>query len=154
MTPELKKCIENLIIQSVTLKNLFIQLHDDVDAEKFTDEYLENTQELHYLRQIRQSAEEENGVWLYRLNTVIAIRCISEEDAKKTNDDEEIVPLLEIRAEFVAQYESNCLLTDSEIGQFGQSHVYYHVWPYWREVLQSSCARLGITPIVIPPFRV
>ncbi|UOE82191.1 hypothetical protein LTQ03_15790 [Vibrio splendidus] len=154
MTPELKKCADNLVIHSVTLKNLLVQLHDEIDAEQFNDEFLDNTQELRFLRQIRQTAKEEDGVWLYRLNTVVAIRCVSEEDAQKENDDIAIEPLLEIKAEFVAQYESTCALTEDEINQFGQKHVYYHVWPYWRETLQSSCARLGITPIVIPPLRV
>ncbi|OCH42323.1 hypothetical protein [Aliivibrio fischeri] len=154
MTPELKKCAENLMIQSVTLKNLLVQLHEDMDAEQFSDEILDNTQELRYLRQIRQSEKEENGVWSYRLNTVVAIRCISEEDAAKDDNENISEPLLEIKAEFIAQYESNCSLSEEEINQFGQKHVYYHVWPYWREILQSSCARLGISPIVIPPLRV
>ncbi|MHA2937114.1 hypothetical protein ACXJY6_02350 [Vibrio sp. RC27] len=153
MTPELKKCADNLVIQSVTLKNLLVELHEDIDAEQFNDEYLENTQELRFLRQIRQTEREEDGVWLYRLNTVVAIRCISEDDAAKESNDG-IEPILEIKAEFVAQYESPCALNDEEINQFGQKHVYYHVWPYWREALQSSCARLGISPIVIPPLRV
>lgn len=154
MTPELKKCIDNLMIQSVTLKNLLVQLHDNIDAEQFTDEYLDNTQELRFLRQIRQTEREEDGVFLYRLNTVIGIRCISEEDASKDSDDDEIEPILEIKAEFVAQYMSSCSLNEDELNQFGQKHVYYHIWPYWREALQSSCARLGINPIVIPPLRV
>ncbi|MCG9578215.1 hypothetical protein L1D14_18540 [Vibrio tubiashii] len=154
MTPELKKCTDNLIIQSVILKNLLIQLHDNIEAEQFDDSLLENSQELRYLKQIRQSEIGEDGMWLYRLNTVIAIRCISDDDASKDNSDDSIDPLLEIKAEFVAQYESPCCLTEEEINQFGHKHVYYHVWPYWREVLQSSCARLGIKPICIPPLRV
>lgn len=153
MTPELKKCTDNLVIQSVTLKNLLVQFHKDKDAEQFEESWLDNTQELRYLRQIRQS-EKEDGVWLYRLNTVIAIRCVSDDDTDKESDDDSIEPLLEVKAEFVAQYESTCELSPEEISQFGKVHVYYHVWPYWREILQSSCARLGVSPIVIPPFRV
>ncbi|MEC6831249.1 hypothetical protein VXS06_05645 [Photobacterium toruni] len=154
MTPELKKCTDNLVIQSVTLKNLLVQLHDDMDSEQFNDQFLENTQELRFLRQVRQSEMEDDDIWYYRLNTVLAIRCISDVDVSKESDNDTIEPILEIKAEFVAQYESSCALSEEEINQFGQKHVYYHVWPYWREVIQSSCARLGITPIIIPPLRV
>ena len=69
-------------------------------------------------------------------------------------DKIEINPILEIKSEFIAQYESACELTQDEINQFSEKHVYFHVWPYWREVIQSSCARLGISPLIIPPLRV
>lgn len=154
MTPELKKCTDNLLIQSVTLKNLYVNLHDDLDAEIFDDSFLENSQELKGLKMIRKVEIEEENKWLYRLYTVVGIRFLSDEDFNNENSEASVEPLLEIKSEFVAQYESPCDLTEEEINQFGQQHVFYHVWPYWREVLQSSCARLGITPITIPPLRV
>lgn len=154
MTPELKKCVDNLLIQSVTLKNLLLDLHDDIDAEQFDEELLNNSQMLRYLKKIRLSDTSDGGKFSYRLNVVIGTRCISEEDSSKDGSDGTIDPILEIRSEFIAQYESECELTIEEIEHFSKEHVYYHVWPYWREVLQSSCARLGIPPIVIPPFRV
>ncbi|MCG7531407.1 hypothetical protein MHM98_08600 [Psychrobium sp. MM17-31] len=153
MTPEIKKCTESLLIQSVILKNLYVNLHDDIDSENFDDSYLNNSQELKGLKMFK-SCEVENGKWLYKLYTVIGIRFISDEDFNQQNSDVAIEPLLEISSEFVAQYESTCELSEDEIKQFGQQHVFYHVWPYWREVLQSSCARLNINPISIPPLRV
>ena len=117
MTPELKKCTDNLVIQSVTLKNLLVQLHDDMDSEQFNDQFLENTQELRFLRQVRQSEMEDDDIWYYRLNTVLAIRCISDVDVSKESDNDTIEPILEIKAEFVAQYESSCALSEEEINQ-------------------------------------
>lgn len=155
MTPELKKCADNLMIQSVTLKSLLVELNDEIDAEEFDDEYLNHPQELRFVRKIRQFESEGDNHWLYKLNAVIGIRFISDEENSDENaEDDSIEPLLEIRAEFVAQYECPCELSMEEINQFSERHVYYHVWPYWREVLQSSCARLGIQPIIIPPLRV
>ena len=40
MTPELKKCVDNLLIQSVVLKKLLVELNDDIDAEDFSDSLL------------------------------------------------------------------------------------------------------------------
>jgi len=153
MTPEIKKCADNLLIQSVTLKNLYVNLRDDMDSEDFDDSCLEHSQELKGLKMFK-SLETEEGKWLYRLYTVIGIRFVSHEDFESENSNDSIEPVLEIKSEFVAQYESSCELSEEEVNQFGQQHVFYHVWPYWREVLQSSCARLGITPIVISPLRV
>ncbi|OUR83986.1 hypothetical protein A9Q82_01535 [Cycloclasticus sp. 46_120_T64] len=152
MTPEIKKCTENMLIQSVVLKNLIINFHDDIDGDAFNDEFLEHSQDLRYLKMTKQVELQENEKWLYRLYAVIGIRFLSQESPEES--DEAVEPMLEIKSEFVAQYESSCELTDEELNLFGQKHVYYHVWPYWREVLQSSCARIGISPIIIPPFRV
>lgn len=153
MTPEIKKCADNLLIQSVILKNLYVNLRDDIDFEDFDDSYLENSQELKGLKMYK-SLEVEEGKWLYKLYTVLGIRFISEDDFENEESEFAIEPILEIKSEFVAQYESACELSEEEIKQFGQQHVFYHVWPYWREVLQSSCARLNISPITIPPLRV
>ena len=153
MTPEIKKCTDNLLIQSVTLKHLYVNLCDELDSENFDDRFLENSQVLKGLKMFR-CLETVEDKWLYKLYTVIGIRFLSDEDVKNEDPDEEVEPLLEIKSEFVAQYESPCELSEEEITQFGQNHVFYHVWPYWREVLQSSCARLGISPITIPPLRV
>ena len=153
MTPEIKKCADNLLIQSVTLKNLYVNLCDDLDSEDFEDRCLENSQELKGLKRYK-SFEIGEDKWLYKLYTVIGIRFVSDEDFQNEDTDTSIVPLLEIKSEFVAQYESPCELSEEEINQFGQQHVFYHIWPYWREVLQSSCARLNINPITIPPLRV
>jgi hypothetical protein len=150
MTPEIKKCADNLLIQSVILKSLYVNLRDDIDSESFDDSYLENSQELKGLRMCK-SLEIENGKWIYKLYTVVGIRFLSPEDM---DSEESVESLLEMKAEFIAQYESSCELSEEEINQFGEKHVFYHVWPYWREVLQSSCARLNISPIIIPPLRV
>ncbi|ACQ94445.1 hypothetical protein Tola_2853 [Tolumonas auensis DSM 9187] len=154
MTPELKKCVDNLLIQSVVLKKLLVELNDDIDAEDFSDSLLGHPQELRFVKQIRQFKSEEGEHWIYKLNTVIGIRFIAEDNIDKDPNDTTIDPILEIKSEFIAQYESACELTQDEINQFSEKHVYFHVWPYWREVIQSSCARLGISPLIIPPLRV
>lgn len=151
MTPELKKCVDNLLIQSVVLKKLLVELNDNIDAEDFNDSLLSHPQELRFVKQIRQFKSDEGELWNYKINTVIGIRFITNENI---DNDTTIDPILEIKSEFIAQYESACELTQDEINQFSEKHVYFHVWPYWREVIQSSCARLGISPLIIPPLRV
>jgi hypothetical protein len=64
---------------------------------------------------------------------------------------------VEVTAEFVVHYR----LADGHdedslraaFGEFGQFNVGYHVWPYWREYVQSTCTRVGIPPIPVPMYQ-
>lgn len=64
---------------------------------------------------------------------------------------------LEIEAEFCAQYRLSPTADQDglrpAIEEFGRHNLGYHVWPYWREFVQSTCARLGIPPIPVPMYR-
>jgi len=59
---------------------------------------------------------------------------------------------VEILATFEAEYELNDPKKFNEDGMnlFLNRNVPHHVWPYWREFVQSTCARIGIPEIVIP----
>ncbi|MEX2148969.1 MAG: hypothetical protein WD793_02035 [Steroidobacteraceae bacterium] len=39
------------------------------------------------------------------------------------------------------------------IQAFSENNVMYHVWPYWREFVHASCARLRLPQIMLPTFR-
>ena len=39
------------------------------------------------------------------------------------------------------------------IQAFSENNVMYHVWPYWREFIHASCARLRLPQIMLPTFR-
>lgn len=153
MTSELDKCINNLFIQSVILKNLMIEFHNDFDADMFDDELLSHPQELRGLKMMKVLPQRE-GEYFYRFYAVIGIRLLSTDDYKKEPNDNSIEPLLEIKSEFIAQYESSYEFTEEILTEFSNKHIYFHIWPYWREILQSSCARVGIPPFSIAPFRI
>jgi len=41
--------------------------------------------------------------------------------------------------------------TDSQLFRvFGQQNGVYHVWPYWREFVQSATTRMGLPPLRMP----
>lgn len=39
----------------------------------------------------------------------------------------------------------------AECEAFARLNGIYHVWPYWREFVQSSSVRMGLPPLVFPP---
>lgn len=61
----------------------------------------------------------------------------------------------EITAEFVSEYKIiKPDLSQEAIDEFGKYNTMLHIWPYWRELIQSMCARMRLAQIVLPMYRV
>jgi hypothetical protein len=62
--------------------------------------------------------------------------------------------VLRIEAEFLLSYSYDTNLpreiTDEEAGAFGKMNGIHNAWPYWREYVQSTTARLGFPPLTLP----
>lgn len=61
--------------------------------------------------------------------------------------------LLEILAIYTVDYAMKETLSEEALIEFGKINVGYHVWPFWRELLQSTCNRIGVNPISLPFYR-
>jgi hypothetical protein len=65
-------------------------------------------------------------------------------------------PLLVIAATFVAEYEMaegfNPLTED--LNAFVNANAVFNCWPYWREYVHSTAARMNLPPLTLPFFRV
>ncbi|MBN2377350.1 MAG: hypothetical protein JXD22_13185 [Sedimentisphaerales bacterium] len=62
---------------------------------------------------------------------------------------------LSIQAKFLLAYtiDSTAIFTKKNIDAFGQINGIYNAWPYWREFVQATIARMGLPKLVIPVFR-
>ena len=63
--------------------------------------------------------------------------------------------LLEIQAEFLLEYSIDQTALglgtlDQIATAFGKMNGIHNIWPYWREYVQSTVARIGLPPLVIP----
>jgi len=95
------------------------------------------------------SEDEDEGVILFQFEA--GVRLV---DPLIDESSDEFLKV-EILATFEAEYQ---LVSIDDFNEDGMSHflnrnVPHHVWPYWREFVQSTCARIGIPEIVIP-FRI
>jgi hypothetical protein len=45
-------------------------------------------------------------------------------------------------------------LTPQQLRAFGKVNALYNAWPYWRELVQTTVARMGLPRLVVPVFRV
>ncbi|RME58747.1 hypothetical protein D6779_05805 [Candidatus Parcubacteria bacterium] len=61
-----------------------------------------------------------------------------------------------VQAEITAIFSSEYMLRDKEafdeeaMAEFLAHNVRHHVWPYWREYVQSTCGRMGLPIIPVP----
>lgn len=65
-------------------------------------------------------------------------------------------PLLVITATFVAEYEMADGLRPStqDLKAFVNANAVFNCWPYWREYVHSTAARMNLPPLTLPFFRV
>ena len=44
--------------------------------------------------------------------------------------------------------------SSEELEAFGEVNAVFNAWPYWRELVQASLARMLLPPLTLPVFRV
>jgi hypothetical protein len=158
----IKEAISTLDIQAVFLRSAEIKCQ-----EGFPLQFIESEREL--TPQYRAGPTDQGGVVpvphrdsgdshkiaLFFFTAGVRLIDSASEKLEEIPDD---AVFIEITAQFCAHYrikdgtDETCLKQALE--EFGRHNVGYHVWPYWREYVQSSCGRLGIIPpIPIPMYR-
>ncbi len=61
-----------------------------------------------------------------------------------------------VNATFNAQYKVTGdigTFSDKDISVFARAVSLFHVWPYWREFVQNTTARMGLPPLTVPLYR-
>lgn len=75
---------------------------------------------------------------------------------KPTPEEMEEKVLAVVECEFLVYYDelaAEVPLDQESLELFSQANVPFNVWPYWREVVQSACSRMGLPRVVLPPHR-
>ena len=146
MNSAFDKAKESLIIKSVNLRNSYIALNDDIEPFelKEKDTEIQSFRGVEKVKELSIQSEEED-YWEYNFFYAVGVRVIEEMD-----NENEVNLFLEIKACFNALYRANEKLDVEVIKAFSKQNVGYHVWPYWREFVQSSCTRLNVSPLEIP----
>jgi hypothetical protein len=65
-------------------------------------------------------------------------------------------PAIEMGISFALEYvlPGASTFEDSVLSEFARVNGTFNAWPYWREYVQTTAARMGLPPLVIPVFRV
>lgn len=101
-------------------------------------------------KQTQEIEEFENDDYdgsIFSFYYAVGLRAIPKNEV---GDDEPEV-LFEMKTLYCANYmcKNRDELSDEALQEFAQSNVGFHVWPFWREYVQSTCMRMGIHPITI-----
>lgn len=73
--------------------------------------------------------------------------------AKDDSNEPDFEELGRIEAKFVAEYEIIEELPQDCLDAFALNNASYHVWPYWREYVTNSCARMNVPKLVMPTIQ-
>lgn len=147
MSDNLEKALSLLRVFEVRLRNANVRLVDELEPQELKNHAMD-VQGLRGVGKIKEISlkEGEDDWWEYNFFYATGVRLVEK--------DKEGDPVVEIQATFNAVYRSRDQIGSDLIKKFSEEHVAYHVWPYWREFVQSSCTRLGIAPIRIPLYRI
>lgn len=75
-------------------------------------------------------------------------------EVRSADDDEKLQA--EIRGTFELSYEisDDESFSPEELEAFGEVNAVFNAWPYWRELVHASLARMSMPPLTVPVFRV
>ena len=84
----------------------------------------------------------------FRIETAFTMEVCSADDDEKLQ--------AEIRGAFELSYEipDEESFSSEELEAFGEVNAVFNAWPYWRELVQASLARMLLPPLTLPVFRV
>lgn len=147
MNEHLKSAQNSLDIRAVNLKESSILVRDELDLPSL-DREKTITQAYRAVSRVQETSFTDSlkqDVWDYRFVYTSGVRLIFSEEAEASKG-EGYKPIVEIIGVFTAKYFSQRKLEEKELKAFCEDSVGYHVWPYWREYVQSTCARIDFSP--------
>ena len=164
MDNHLKKAQNLLLIKCVNVRSLESSLKDNFFADDFSPEKYDR-QSYKAVRSLNEreveiekaTSDSVTSYWNYRFCYSIGLRFIDTNDSLDEDIDssDDAETLLEIQCDFEADYISKEKLSFEEIKAFSKNNVGYHVWPYWRELVQSTCSRMGIKSCIdVPTYTI
>jgi hypothetical protein len=155
MNDALKQAQQCLAIHSVNLRESRVEVHSEVEPWAY-DRSRARPQSFRQVNRVQeveiQIENESERSWEYRFHYALGVRLINLE-ANHGEEGDQPTADMEIVAIFQARYLCRRRLEQEEVSAFAQDNVGYHVWPYWREFVQTSCNRIGLaSPIEIPMY--
>ncbi len=148
MNSAFERAKEVLQIRSVVLRDFSAMINEETDP-LLIEEMETQPQGFRFVKKVRETSKssDESDFWEYNFFYSVGARLIN-----NTEEGEEEHVLLEITATFNAIYSAEEKLEKESLEAFSEENVGYHVWPYWREFVQSSCSRLNVPLLQTPMY--
>ena len=75
-------------------------------------------------------------------------------EVRSADDDETLQAEIRGTFELVYLIPDDESFSSDELEGFGDVNAVFNAWPYWRELVQASLARMSMPPLTVPVFRV
>lgn len=156
LPPKLSLAVQRLQIADVLLKSIAARLENDFVPMLVPEGELAYQFKLPVCRSYRSFDAEGANLQLRKhvFEVFAALRFVSAREGPDASVEAE--PNATIESEFLVFYDEKLddeCLDEESIGLYAQSNVPFSVWPYWREVVQSACGRMGLPRVVLPTHR-
>lgn len=154
MNELLKSAIENLAIFTVSLRNGHTHIGEgfnslNVNATPKKSQSFRTVVKIEAVEMVKEGDDNPPKLF-YTFHYEVGSRLVPLEHSDEESSEEDQEAIITIEARFEAIYRAKRELEKEELQAFAARNVGYNVWPYWREYLQSTCNRMGITPIKVP----
>lgn len=98
--------------------------------------------------------EDSESKKYFRVHIILGFRWGRSLDVKPRDDqgetDDDFIELGRIEGVYVAEYQLTDDLPQDCLDAFALNNASYHVWPYWREFVSNSCARMNVPKLMVP----
>jgi len=143
----LKKAAEVLTPVGVYLRSSKVYTHPEFHPQQNNNELQVQYKSKHLSEYKLLRAEDENPSFI-AFQYEAGVRLVDEKVDEKDG--------AYVQAEILTVFTSEYQLKDADafdedaMSEFLNCNVRFHVWPFWREYLQSTCTRMGLPVIPLP----
>ena len=150
----LKQAIKALAIQDIYLRESQIKLAESYDPKfappDVTSQFRWGPTRASMLQLRDEGTGKDQTIWKVEYSTTIRFLKFIDpipDDYKPSDQD----VLGEIDATFIAEYAViKEDISQEALNEFAHHNVGFHIWPYWREYVQSTCARTLLPRTMFP----
>jgi hypothetical protein len=145
------KCLQ---VRGIFLRECALEQKPDYDPRLFQGElsvqFRVGAEESQLIEITDEISKEKSKLFKAIIGT--GLRLIDSSNVTEGNIETGIVATLS--AKFSAEYlvRDGSVISHEAQQEFAQKNAVYHVWPYYREFVQSTLARSGIPLVEVPMF--
>lgn len=137
------QAVDHLLPRDVLITKSDVELRSDFKPLADSVRFYTSNQCDQYTHKV-----DPDGTNLYVFICTIGVAAAN---VDKNIEDDDFEFDIKLMATFEVVYQSDIELEKESLAAFCDKHVSYHVWPFWREFVFSSCRKAGINePIPIP----
>jgi len=144
----LQKAAKSLVPAGVLLRSTKVDTHPEFHRQMEQPENLQVQYRARHLNEYKLMLTEEENQGIMAFFFEASIRLV--DDSIDEKDD------AFVKVEIVATFASEYILSNANdfdedaMSEFLNHNVQHHIWPYWREYVQSTCARMGLPAVPVP----